>query len=76
MANPETIKGMSKVEYRRKWRSENVDKSRKHALDGYHRNAWKINRHLTIIRLRGGASVSDKTLAKYHLVREEILSDS
>lgn len=73
MANPETIKGMSRTEYMRKWRKNNPDKMRKNSLAGYYRKQWETNRRLTMIRLRGGMNVSDETLAKYDLVREEVL---
>lgn len=69
----QTIKGMSRTEYMRAWRKNNPEKMRKNSLAGYYRKAWEHNRRLTIIRLRGGVKVSDETLAKYDLVREEVL---
>jgi hypothetical protein len=60
-----TIKGLPAKEYYRMWKKENADKVRRQSLAGYHRNKESINRRVTLIRLKGGASIKPETLLKY-----------
>lgn len=62
---PFMIKGLPAKEYYRLWKKENATKVRKQSLEGYHRNKESINRRLTLIRLKGGASIKPETLLKY-----------